>query len=185
MKNDHFSFHDGILGVSIYQLTRKISKKDRHEMRHETNPPFMTVTREADYRILVSRAGDRGKASFWPVGLREQLPPIGIPLRGSDPDVTLDLAAVLNAAYDNASYGMSIDYRRKPNPPLSAEDRIWANRLLRERGLADVETASFSFPCTADLVWVRDLLRESLTDKKPPAGKSSKPRRKKTPARRA
>jgi hypothetical protein len=34
----------------------------------------------------------------------------------------------------------------------------------------------------ADLIWVRDLLRESLINKKPLDGKSPKPRRKKTPA---
>src|SRR5260370_20768529 len=57
----------------------------------------------SDYRILVSRAGERTQARYWPVELRQPLPVIGIPLRGTDPDVPLDLGAVLNAAYDHGA----------------------------------------------------------------------------------
>jgi hypothetical protein len=96
-----------------------------------TRPPL----KASDYRILVSRMGDPRKASYWPVGLRQPLPVIGIPLRGDDPDVPLDLGAVLTAAYEQGAYDMSVDYRQTPNPPLTKEDAIWANRLLRERGL--------------------------------------------------
>ncbi len=69
------------------------------------------------------------------MGVRQPLPVIGIPLRGKDPDVPLDLGAVLSAAYDNGAYDVSIDYRREPEPPLSADDAAWADELLRERGL--------------------------------------------------
>jgi hypothetical protein len=60
---------------------------------------------------------------------------IGIPLRDPDPDVLLDLGAVLSATYDSAAYEMSVDYRKKPEPPLKTEDATWAEKLLRERGL--------------------------------------------------
>ncbi len=53
----------------------------------------------------------------------------------------------------------------------------WLNEQLAQRPSQSKDDAG----TLADLVWVRDLLPESLTDKKPPAGKSSKPRRKKTP----
>jgi hypothetical protein len=96
-----------------------------------TRPPL----RPSAYRILVSRAGERGQARYWPVGVRQPLPVIGIPLRAPDSDVSLDLGAVLNAAYENGAYDLSVDYRRKPSPPLSAEDAAWADRLLRERGI--------------------------------------------------
>jgi hypothetical protein len=97
-----------------------------------TRPPL----RPSDYRILVSRAGERrNKAHYWPVGVREPLPVIGIPLRGDDPDVPLDLGAVLAAAYDRGAYDLSVDYRRDPNPPLSSADAGWANRLLLAAGV--------------------------------------------------
>ncbi len=51
--------------------------------------------RESDYRVLVYRGGERRSTRCWPVRLRNRLPVIGIPLKGKDPDVPLDLGAVL------------------------------------------------------------------------------------------
>ncbi len=87
------------------------------------------------YCMLASRGDERGKAQFWPVGLREQLPTIGVPLKGKDRDVLLDLGPVLDTAYDRAEYEMSVDYRKPPVPPLNPDDAKWANALLREKGL--------------------------------------------------
>jgi len=96
-----------------------------------TRPPLVP----SDYRILVSRAGDRLNGKYWPVSVRQALPEIGIPLRGKDPDVVLDLHAVLRTAYAHGAYDLSIDYRRQPNAPLAEEDSAWADQLLRKRGL--------------------------------------------------
>jgi hypothetical protein len=89
----------------------------------------------SDYRIVVSRGENWRRARFWPVTVRQELPIIGIPLRGKDPDAPLDLGSVLRTAYDNAGYDLSVDYRREPVPPLSREDAAWAAKLLREKGL--------------------------------------------------
>ncbi len=96
-----------------------------------TNPPLAP----SDYRILVSRAGHRKTARYWPVSIRQPLPVIGIPLREPDSDVPLDLGRVLDGAYDDGAYDLSIDYRKKSKPPLQADDTKWADRLLREQGL--------------------------------------------------
>jgi hypothetical protein len=96
-----------------------------------TRPPLVS----SDYRIMVSRAGERRRGVYWPVSVRQPLPVIGIPLRGKDPDVPLDLGAVLSAAYDHGAYDLSVDCRREPEPPLSADAAAWADELLRERGL--------------------------------------------------
>ncbi len=96
-----------------------------------THPPLVP----SDYRILVSRAEARTRACYWPVNVRQPLPVIGIPLRDPDPDVPLDLAAVLNAAYNHGAYDLSIDYRKKPDPPLRPANAAWADQLLRERKL--------------------------------------------------
>ena len=96
-----------------------------------TNPPLAP----SDYRILVSRAGHRKTARYWPVSIRQPLPVIGIPLREPDADVALDLGCVLNGAYDDGAYDLSIDYQKKSEPPLQTDDAKWADGLLRERGL--------------------------------------------------
>jgi hypothetical protein len=94
-----------------------------------------SVTRPAlvpsDYRVLISRAGERSRARYWPLSVRQPLPTFGIPLRGTDSDVALDLSAVFHDAYDRGAYDISIDYRKEPDPPLAAEDRSWADELLR------------------------------------------------------
>jgi hypothetical protein len=98
-----------------------------------------SVTRPAlvpsDYRVLVSRAGERTRARYWPISVRQPLPPIGIPLRAPDADVPLDLGAVLTAAYDHTAYDLSIDYRQDADPPLAGSDAAWADRLLRSKKL--------------------------------------------------
>jgi hypothetical protein len=90
---------------------------------------------ECDYRILVSRAGTRLNAKCWRASVRQPLPVFGIPLRKPDADLSLDLNAILAAAYDHAGYEMSVDYRREPKPPLERDDWTWAKQLLRQRGM--------------------------------------------------
>jgi hypothetical protein len=91
--------------------------------------------RDADYRVLVYRAGERRSTRCRPIRLRNRLPVVGIPLKGKDPAVPLDLGAVLNAAYESGAYEASIDYANPPAPPLRSEDARWANKLLRTAGL--------------------------------------------------
>jgi hypothetical protein len=94
--------------------------------------PTVGLLGPSDYRIVMYRAKQRS-GRYWRFNVRDSLPAIGIPLRGKDPDVPLDLSAAFKAAYDHAAYERSIDYRREPVPPLDAADRKWAERLLRER----------------------------------------------------
>jgi len=94
-----------------------------------TRPPLQP----SDYRVLVSRGGQRTRAKYWPVSMRQPLPVVGIPLRHPDPDVPLDLQRVLNSAYERGAYDLSVDYREEPEPPLIAADSAWAKRLLRDK----------------------------------------------------
>jgi hypothetical protein len=94
-----------------------------------THPPLQT----SDYRIMVSRADQRMRTRYWPVSVRQPLPPVPIPLRGKDPEVPLDLGAVFRTVYDRAAYDRSVDYRKAPQPPLEGEDAKWARELLRGR----------------------------------------------------
>ena len=95
-----------------------------------TRPPL----RPSDYRILMFRAKDR-RGRCWRFNLQQPLPMIGIPLRGKDPDIPLDLGKVFCESYDHGAYDLSIDYRREPMTPFSKADKTWAHQLLREHGL--------------------------------------------------
>ncbi len=75
-----------------------------------------------------------GEGEMMAFPLRDRLPTIRIPLRRTDPDATLDLQPLIDAAYRNGGYARTIDYRRDPIPPLDAETATWANELLTKAG---------------------------------------------------
>jgi len=82
------------------------------------------------YLALLTRART-SIAMAWPIGIRDTLPFLPVPLRAPDPDVSLDLGAALTAIYDEARYDLSIDYQQEPPPPaLSADDNAWLRSML-------------------------------------------------------
>lgn len=84
----------------------------------------------ADYYVFVCRAKQRPKAEVYGWLLRQRLPTIPVPLAETDPDVALDLQAIVNTVYDRAGYDYSLDYHRLSEPPLSDADAIWVQKLL-------------------------------------------------------
>jgi Protein of unknown function (DUF4058) len=93
-------------------------------------PMPMNGVPDCDYRIMVARRGRRPNVDVWPVGLRETLPEIPIPLAGTDPDVWLDLKPVLDAVYDGGAYRYRL-YDHPPDPPLTVDDAAWATELVK------------------------------------------------------
>jgi hypothetical protein len=85
------------------------------------------------YRICVIRATDQHVAEMYRATYASRLPRLRIPLRPSEPDVRLDLQAVIDQAYRDGGYG-DTDYSREPDPPLSPEEAKWVDKLLREQG---------------------------------------------------
>ncbi len=84
---------------------------------------------DCQYSALVSRAEDRPRAGLWPIGLRERLPEIPIPLRPPDGDARIDLQEILHRVYDAYGYEDFI-YDTPAEPPLSSDDANWARQLL-------------------------------------------------------
>lgn len=86
-----------------------------------------------DYYAIVSRhtdrQGDDPHADLWPLGLRDPLPTIPIPLRPGEPEPTLDLQAMLHHIYDTADYERFL-YEDDPEPRLSVADTVWASQLV-------------------------------------------------------
>jgi len=80
-------------------------------------------------RLLISRYEERPRLDFWPIGVRDPLPVLGVPLAAPDPDVKLDLRLVLDRAYDAADYGKYI-YQEAPEPRLAPEVEAWAKQFI-------------------------------------------------------
>ncbi len=87
------------------------------------------------YLICVRRGPDRRRFELYPIPLTKRLPRMRIPLKEPDPDVVLDVQAVLDRCYDNGGYADLIDYRRPPSASLSPEEAAWVDGLLRGKGL--------------------------------------------------
>lgn len=96
-----------------------------------TNPP----KRGYDYSALQSRGWIKGHSAViaWP--LRDRMPAIPVPLRG-EPDVPLDLQAVLDAVYDRADYGGTLKYSAPLVPHADAPTQKWIDELLTSKGIA-------------------------------------------------
>jgi hypothetical protein len=90
--------------------------------------PFVNLA-PCDYYAMASRVEKRWQADLWPIGLRERLPEIWIPLREADPPVRLDLQQTLHRLYDAAGYELYI-YQTEPEPLLSPEDAAWAHQFI-------------------------------------------------------
>jgi hypothetical protein len=88
-----------------------------------------------DYLTCLHRGGTGPRYEVWPTTIRQPLPKISVPLEDGVPDVTLDLQAVLNRAYDDGAFSRILNYRSEPIPPLSQEDADWADKLLKKKGL--------------------------------------------------
>jgi hypothetical protein len=86
-----------------------------------------------DYLICVNRAeGLRNRFRLYPRQLRQRLPRIRVPLADGDPDVVLDVQAVVAQTYEAGSYRERLRYDQPCVPPLPAEDQAWADELIRE-----------------------------------------------------
>jgi hypothetical protein len=81
------------------------------------------------YYALVSRVQDWPILGMWPIGLRDRLPVVPVPLVPPDPDVSLDLQELLHRVYDAAGYAKYI-YSETPEPRLSEEDATWAQQFV-------------------------------------------------------
>ncbi len=100
-------------------------------IRRGTRPVAHPRIPDVPYLVALTRAG-AGQVDVWPIGLRDPLPTVPIPLLAPDPDIPLDLSACLRTVYDEAAYERSIDYSAPPPPPaLLAADAAWLIEVTR------------------------------------------------------
>lgn len=85
-----------------------------------------------DYLCALSRK-EANKTDLWTINLPSTLPTLPIPLESNDPDVAIDLQAVLNEIYQEVYYGDAIDYSENvPPPQLSIEKTNWVNSIIEK-----------------------------------------------------
>jgi hypothetical protein len=99
------------------------------DLRRGGTRPSPPELPNCDYYALVSRCHERPRVGVWPLRLRDRLPIIPIPRTAPDPDIPLDLQALLHRVYDAADYGKYI-YRETPQPPLPPDDDAWARQFV-------------------------------------------------------
>jgi hypothetical protein len=82
------------------------------------------------YLICIQRAAFPGRWEAYPIGLREPIPPVNVPLREKDADVVLQLQPLIERVYDGRHD--DIDYSVPADPPLKGDDAKWAAELIRK-----------------------------------------------------
>jgi hypothetical protein len=78
----------------------------------------------APYYIYLSRVQRRPYTQVWPVGLRQPLPVVPVPLLPADADIPLDLQAAVDACFQLVGYDRLINYSQ-PLPNLAEADLAW------------------------------------------------------------
>jgi hypothetical protein len=101
-------------------------------LRRGDRPPMMDPYSPDPYFVLVHRAGRRPIADVWPILLQQSLPIIPVPLEPDEADVTLDLQATFNGAFDSVRYDRVLDYSNPPPVSLSPDEQVWIDQLLRK-----------------------------------------------------
>ena len=86
------------------------------------------------YLVCVYRASKPGQREIYPIGLRDRLPAIRVPLRSNDRDVGLEIQPLVDQAFERGRY-WKLDYHRDLEPLLSSNDAAWADEFLRKSGL--------------------------------------------------
>ncbi|ETX00895.1 MAG: hypothetical protein ETSY1_09605 [Candidatus Entotheonella factor] len=105
-------------------------------LRTGERSPLETPLPPAPYYIMLSRTEQRPDVDVWSSQLDERLPVVPVPLTVPDPDVPLDVGAMVSAVYERGAYATRIDYRLPVPPPnLSCEQAAWVRqRLAAYRG---------------------------------------------------
>ena len=85
------------------------------------------------YLVAVSRWFP-SQYEVYPIGLRDRLPKVAIPLTNGDPDVMLDLQAAFGRCWESGAYPELLRYEQSL-AGLTKSDVTWCRKQLRAAGL--------------------------------------------------
>jgi hypothetical protein len=100
-------------------------------LREGERVPMQSPLPTVPYMVFLSRGDRRPMTDVWPIGLTDTLPQVNVPLLPGDADVMLDLQAAFTSMYDVFGYDLDIDYSQAPEVPLSSEDWVRAQEIIR------------------------------------------------------
>ncbi len=126
----------GLERQNYLRKRRELLRADVHVMeidllRGGQRTPLEITPPPTPYYVTLAHADQRPYVDIWPIGLETRLPVVPIPLYEPDPDVPLDLGAVVRSVYERGGYVARIDYRQPPPPPaLTDEQAAWVETLL-------------------------------------------------------
>lgn len=106
-------------------------------LRRFPRMPLQGGLPKSEYLLVVSNAYERPECDVWPIGLRESLPILPIPLIRPDKPVPLDVGQALRTAYQRARYDLRINYHSPPTPRLDKKDVAWAYNLIEASKSSD------------------------------------------------
>jgi hypothetical protein len=115
---------------------RELLRSEVHVMaldlwRGGERSPLETSLPPAAYYVTLARIEHRPYVDVWPIQLAARLPVLPVPWTTPDPDVSLDLGAIVQAVYERGGYATRIDYRQPvPPPPLEPEQQDRVEHLL-------------------------------------------------------
>lgn len=95
--------------------------------------PMRRPLPRGDFFAFVARDGRRPDCEVYGWTIRQPSPAIPVPLRAPDPDVRLDLAALIATAYDRGRYDRLLRHDLPPPSALAPDDRAWAEGVGRGR----------------------------------------------------
>jgi hypothetical protein len=119
---------DADVNVVEIDLTRAGSRDSVLPVQHL--PPSR---RNTAYLACVRRASRPDELEAFPIPLAARLPVLPIPLRRSDPEIRLDLQALIENAYEDGRHDMN-DYARPLDPPFIGADAEFAEQVLKQAG---------------------------------------------------
>jgi hypothetical protein len=127
-RESYRSKQEETLGRDYHLIEIDLLRHGRHvlsvpEWRVKLLQPYSTIS-------CINRWPMRNRYELYPRSLRARLPRLKVPLAEEDPDVTLDLQAALEQVYVEGRYGRRIRYNQPCEPPLSADDQLWANERI-------------------------------------------------------
>jgi hypothetical protein len=100
-------------------------------LRGGNRSPLEEPLPPAPYYVTLCRADTRPNVDVWAIQLDARLPVVPVPLLAPDPDVPLDLGAVISAVYERGAYDAIIHYGQPvPPPALTESQQAWVEKLL-------------------------------------------------------
>ncbi|MEZ4713651.1 MAG: DUF4058 family protein [Caldilineaceae bacterium] len=86
-------------------------------LRGGQRSPLEIAPPDAAYYVTLGRAGNRPTIDVWAIQLQDRLPRIPVPLLYPDPDIVIDLGAIVKEVYERGAYARRLDYTPPPPPP--------------------------------------------------------------------